>query len=90
MAERALQSGDKNSDGELSMDEIGQMDERMRDSAKAADTNGDGKITKPELVSAMAKVVARIKAMQAAGGGPGGGGPPGGGSPGGGGPRGGN
>jgi len=92
MAERAMQSGDKNSDGELSMDEIGQMDERMRESAKAADTNGDGKITKPELISAMAKVVARIKAMQAAGGGPGGGGPPGGGgaSGGGGGPRGGN
>ena len=91
MAERAMQSGDKNSDGELSMDEIGQMDERMRESAKAADTNGDGKITKPELISAMAKVVARIKAMQAAGGAPGGGGPGGGGpGGGGGGPRGGN
>lgn len=93
MAERAMESGDKNSDGELSMDEISQMDERMRESAKAADTNGDGKITKAELISAMAKVVARIKAMQAAGGGPGGpgGGGPGGGAPGGGGPaRGGN
>lgn len=88
MAERALESGDKNGDGELSMEEVEQMDARMKESAKAADTNADGKITKPELISAMAKVVARIKAMQAAGGGPGG---PGGGPGGpGGGPRGGN
>lgn len=78
MAERTLEANDKNSDGELSMEEIDKMDERMRESAKAADTNADGKVTKPELISAMAKVVARIKAMQAAGGGPGGGGPGGG------------
>jgi HlyD family secretion protein len=81
MADRTLEANDKNSDGELSMEEIDKMDERMRESAKAADTNADGKVTKPELISAMAKVVARIKAMQAAGGGPGG---PGGGGPGGG------
>ncbi|MBN8602121.1 MAG: efflux transporter periplasmic adaptor subunit [Planctomycetes bacterium] len=86
MADRALESADKNKDGELSLDEVEGMDERMRESAKAADTNADGKITKAELISAMAKVVARIKAMQAAGGGPGGGpGGPGGGGPGGGG-----
>ena len=84
LADRALETNDKNSDGELSMEEIDQMDERMRESAKAADTNADGKVTKPELISAMAKVVARIKAMQAAGGGPGSGGGPGGGGPGGG------
>jgi uncharacterized membrane protein YgcG len=85
MADRALESGDKDRNGELSMAEIEQMDERMKESAKAADTNADGKITKAELTTAMAKVVARIKAMQAAGGGPGGPGGAGGGGAGGGG-----
>ncbi len=75
MVDMTLERNDKNSDGELTTDEIDQMDSRFKDSIKQADTDSDGKVTKAELTVAMGKVVARMKQMGA--GGPGG--PPGGG-----------
>ena len=77
-----MQRSDKNSDGKLDKDEVAGLDDRSKSWAATADTDGDGDISKDEVVEAMKK------AMKSWGGGGGGrGGRGGGGRPSGGGGR---
>jgi hypothetical protein len=74
MLERTLEA-DADKDGKLSVAEIANVNERMRPRLEGADKNNDGFVDKEELLPIMAAAVARIKEMQAQGGGPGGGAP---------------
>ena len=72
-----MQRYDTNSDGKIDATEIASIDERSRDRVKQGDKNGDGEVSKDELVKAMDAMMKRFQG----GGGPGGGrGGPGGGS----------
>lgn len=75
-----MQRSDKNSDGKLDKDEVAGLDERSKGWAKTADTDGDGDISKEEVIEAMKKA---MKSRGSGGGGRGGsrsgGGRPGGG-----------
>jgi len=51
----SMQRSDTDSDGKLSADEIQAMDSRFRSSVSAADTDGDGFVTKAELTQSMKK-----------------------------------
>jgi HlyD family secretion protein len=84
MVNRAFEQFDTDKDGMLSATEVAGMPERQRAGVAEADTDGDGNLSRAEVTTAMAKVVARIKAMMS-GGGQGGPGGPGGRGPGGGG-----
>jgi HlyD family secretion protein len=68
MVNRSFDEFDADKDGSLSMAEIDAMPERSKESAKAADSDADGKVTRSELTVAMAKVVARIRAAMSGGG----------------------
>ena len=71
MVTRILDSLDSDSDGSLSADEAAAADDMSGRLLKDADSDGDGDYSRAELMTAAAKLVARIKAMQS-GGGPGG------------------
>ncbi len=79
MVGRVLENNDKDSDGILSADELAAINEDFRARITAADTDGDGSVTRDELLKAAPKIMASF------GGGRPGGGRPGGGRPGGGG-----
>ena len=68
-----MKRSDTNSDGTIDADELGNMEGRSKSSAEAADSDGDGSISRAELLKAMEK------RMQQGGGGPGAGGRGGGG-----------
>lgn len=93
MVDRTMSSNDKDNDGKLSSDEIGNIPEAFRDRVKSADSNGDGSVERAELLAAMKKMAAARGGGRGGPGGPGAGGPgaggPGAGGPGGGGPGGG-
>lgn len=72
-----MQRSDKNGDGKLDKDEVSQLDDRSKGWAATADKDGDGDISKEEVVAAMKK------AMKQRGGGGGRRGGGGGGRPGG-------
>ena len=55
MVTMSMQRNDKDSDGKLSAEEIGEMDSRMQGMIKAADANQDGDVTKAELTAAIKK-----------------------------------
>ena len=77
IVDRMMQRYDTNSDGKIDATEIASIDERSRDRVKQGDKNGDGEVSKDELVKAMDAMMKRFQG----GGGPGGGrGGPGGGS----------
>ena len=80
IANFVMQRSDKNSDGKLDKDEVAQLDERSKGWAATADKDGDGDISKEEVVAAMKKV---MKSRGGGGGGRGGGGRRGGGGGGG-------
>lgn len=61
---------DTNSDGKIDTAEIANIDERSRDRVKQGDKNGDGEVSKDEMVKAMDSMMKRFQG----GGGPGGGG----------------
>ncbi len=56
MVDRTMSSNDKDNDGKLSADEIGNIPEAFRDRIKAADTNRDGTVERAELLAAMKKM----------------------------------
>ena len=66
-----MQRSDKNQDGKLDKDEVAGLDERSKGWAATADKDGDGDISKEEVVEAMKKV---MKAWGGGGGGRRGGG----------------
>lgn len=68
MLERTLEA-DTDKDGKLSTAEIAGVNERMRPRLEAADKNSDGFVDREELLPVMAAAIARIKEMQAQGGG---------------------
>lgn len=73
---------DKDTDGKLSADEIGAMDERRRGRMLEADTNKDGFVDRAELTTSTAAFLQRMRErMQSGEGGAPGGGAPGGGFP---------
>ena len=76
MVDRSFEQYDTDKDDMLSTEEVAAVPEQFRGSMNEADTDGDGKISKAELTVTMAKVVARIRAMQNGGGPPGGNGGP--------------
>lgn len=68
MLERTLEA-DADKDGKLSTAEIAGVNERMRPRLEGADKNSDGFVDREELLPIMAAAIARIKEMQAQGGG---------------------
>jgi HlyD family secretion protein len=68
MLERTLEA-DSDKDGKLSVAEIAGVNERMRPRLEAADKNSDGFVDRDELMPVMAATIARMKEMQAQGGG---------------------
>lgn len=87
MVDRAFQNNDKDGDDQLSKEEIAAIDGRFKTMILAADSDGDGNVSRAEMTQAAVKMMA---SNQGGGGPPGGGGGPrggpgGGGRPGGGG-----
>lgn len=68
---RIMESGDTDGDGKISTEELNAMDQNRAGMIRRSDSNGDGSVTKAEI----------MKAMQQFRGGGGGGGRPGGGGP---------
>lgn len=56
---RSMERSDTNGDGKLSADEINSIDESRRDGVKAADTDGDGFVTRAELTDSIKKRMSR-------------------------------
>ncbi|MEM8666006.1 MAG: HlyD family efflux transporter periplasmic adaptor subunit [Planctomycetota bacterium] len=83
---QTMQAGDTDGDGIISAEELGAMDSQRAGMIKRADTNGDGNVTRAEIMNAMKQMSSRFGG--GGGGRAGGGGPPGGGPPRGGGGRG--
>jgi multidrug resistance efflux pump len=76
MADRSLERLDKNGDKVIDESELSEIPEGFRDRIKGNDADGDGKISREELVNGMRRM---MEQFQQGGGGGGGGGPPGGG-----------
>ena len=68
IVDRMMERYDSNSDGKIDTAEIANIDERSRERVKGGDQNGDGEITKEEMVKAMNAMMKRFQS----GGGPGG------------------
>lgn len=71
MVDGMMQRMDKNSDGTIDETELAEIPEGFRDRIKGNDANGDGKLSRDELLSGMRQMAER---MQQGGGGPPGGG----------------
>ncbi|WP_246151379.1 HlyD family efflux transporter periplasmic adaptor subunit [Rubripirellula reticaptiva] len=53
MVSRTMERSDTDGDGKLSAEEIGSIDERWRSGTLAADEDGDGEVTRAELLKSM-------------------------------------
>ncbi|QDU27688.1 Macrolide export protein MacA [Anatilimnocola aggregata] len=65
MLDQTLEAADTDKDGKLSVDELANVNERMRPRLDGADVNKDGFIDRTELMPIMVSAVQRIKEMQA-------------------------
>jgi HlyD family secretion protein len=70
--DQTMQQFDKNSDGKLDKDELGQLDDRTKGFVEQADGNGDGEVTRDELRSSMDRMMQRFRQQQGGGGNDGG------------------
>jgi hypothetical protein len=61
LVDRALEEGDADKDGKLSLAELGTLDDRRRQMLDGADTNRDGFLDRAEMLSAANAFAQRMR-----------------------------